>query len=195
MARPMSYAEEVLKCLTVCAKLLKGTALADVDGAVVKAWCALLRNRGVPQEDLGPVFGRLLESETFFPTPAKWFECWHGYLAEVRPYWIIRDPVVTGRHGGTEIIGSRAKCEALGVPYEEPEPEAPRELPSPESRREARDRLGAALERGSPLPVGRPTVKATIAAVAWPEGEGGARERLDAQLRDLKAEAVARGAT
>lgn len=143
MADRPSYAAEVLAWLTTCGKLLKGTALTEVDEPTVKAWCALLRKRGVPQEDLRPVFERVLESEIFFPTPGEWFARWEGYVAEVRPYWLITDPVVTGRHRGTKIIGSRAKCEARGLPYEEPEPEVPRELPQPESRREAMERLEA----------------------------------------------------
>ena len=104
-------------------------------------WLAVLEAEGVTGEELNLAVVEWIRREKFMPTPS---EILAMVVKTSRPSLIL-DPVKVGETDGTIILGSRARCELLGIEFQPLEEFRP-ELPRREISEAARNMLEAVLE-------------------------------------------------
>ena len=109
----------------------------------MQVWKLVLESDGVTPSELKEAVTEYLRTGKFMPAPSEILEL----VSKTNPCSLITDPVKTGEHMGVDEIGSRARCEALGLPFVDLREDAPPELPSPESRAAAQERAEALLAR------------------------------------------------
>ena len=134
-----------MNALIVATTMTKGVSLSQVTGDMVDAWFTKAQSHQMTDEGFLAAFDQATDRSTFFPS-------WHEVLAEYRKAdkdtaHLILDPVKTGEFMGVPEIGSRERCMALGLPFEELTDEQMPSLPSPEAREAAMQRLENLVER------------------------------------------------
>ena len=107
----------------------------------LQVWRAVLEAEGVTGEELSRAVVEWIRREKFMPTPS---EILAMVVKTSRPSLIL-DPVKVGEKDGTIILGSRARCELLGIAFQ-PLEELRQELPRREISEAARNMLEAVLE-------------------------------------------------
>jgi len=137
--------ETIRRSLIVATTMTKGVSLSMVTGDMVEGWFKKAQAHEMTDEGFLRAFDLATDRSTFFPS-------WHEVLSEYRKAekdtaHLILDPVKTGEHMGVIEIGSRSRCELLGLPFVELRPDELEALPSPESREEAKERLESALAK------------------------------------------------
>lgn len=113
----------------------------DLETRAMRAWLMVLEAERVTPEELEKAVVLYLRTGRFMPTPSEVM----ALVSKANPCSLITDPVKTGEHLGVPEIGSRERCEALGLPYVELREDELPALPA-EVREKALARL-ASLEK------------------------------------------------
>lgn len=120
------------------------------EAAAMNAWVEDLARADVaPAELVRFVKDWCQRSDGFMPVPVDLLGPIYKARQQSDEGLVIHDPVKTGEHMGVVEIGSRARCEALGLPYVELREDERKALPIPEAREAAKERLERALAKVS----------------------------------------------
>lgn len=115
----------------------------------MQVWKLVLEAEQVTPQELKAALTDYLRTGKFMPAPSEILE----RVVKLNVHSRILDPVKTGEFGGVPEIGSRERCEALGLHYQEIRESTP-ELPA-ELRAEANERLASLEKKLENLPVKR----------------------------------------
>ena len=110
----------------------------------MQAWLMVLGAEGVTAQELKDALVLWMKTGEKMPKPSTILKL----VAKTNPCSVIPDPVQTGEYGGVIEIGSKAVCEAKGLPYRPLTEETLKSLPVTQEQREKlmkRIDTGAAL--------------------------------------------------
>lgn len=117
------------------------------DSSAMRAWVTDLSKAEVTPEELERFTENWAQTEKFMPVPSDILAPIYKARQRSDEGLVIHDPVKTGEHMGVIEIGSRSRCELLGLPFVELRPDELEALPSPETREEAKERLENTLAK------------------------------------------------
>lgn len=128
----MTLKEAIVAAFQTLESIVARYPKGDLEARAMRAWLAVMQaNHVTPKELETAVFKFLERPGPFMPTPGEVL----ALVKRENPCSLILGPVKTGEFGGVVEIGSRERCEALGLPYVELE-EAKPALPGGRERLE-----------------------------------------------------------
>lgn len=175
----MSLDRAIAECFALLEAVVPNFPEPSKKAKAMQVWRMVLEAERVTPPELKAALAEYLRTGKFMPAPSEVLEC----VRRANPCSLILDPVKTGEHMGVDEIGSRARCEELGLPYRELREDLP-ELPSEGVRETALARLVQAEEPRARR--ARPArERAGFDGSADPEAEA----RRKAQVEALRREA------